>query len=52
MNGNHDTEADDADVASDADFKPARFSIELGLPTADESLLQDAHGGIVLRPTV
>lgn len=46
MNGNHDTEADDANVASDADFKPARFSIELGLPTADESLLQDAKTAV------
>ena len=40
--GNADEQAD----SSHAEFKPARFLVELGLSTADESLLQDAKTAV------
>lgn len=46
MNEDQDSDADDDAVTSGLDFQPARFPIELGLPPADESLLQDAKTAV------
>jgi superfamily I DNA/RNA helicase len=43
VEGNDD---DELNVTPNAEFKPARFPVEIGLPPADESLFQDAKTAV------